>query len=318
MAGPFADLTDLRLFAVVAQHRSVSAAATAVNISQPAASRRLHAIQSRVGIRLFRFGPRGAQLTEAGQFWANEAVGILRGLDEAQSRFATTFHLRSGLNFAASQVVAEYLVPRWLSSWSQARSVPAAVVVGNSDEVVQMVSAARVDFAVVQLGTPPPPHLASVPLFADRLVLIVPRDHAWVGRGRPISAREVAETPLIQRESTSGSQLKWIEALDGAGIGMVAPILEVDSLPALKRAVAAGIGPAIVPRIAAEEDLASGQLCEIPVDGLDLEVWVTVLRLPATDLSPAARSFIGHIRDSRSPAGTSVRQFAAVQQVKRV
>jgi DNA-binding transcriptional LysR family regulator len=296
MAGPFADLIDLRLFAVVAQHRSVSAAANAVNISQPAASRRLHAIESRVGMRLFVFGPRGAQLTEAGQFWANEAIVILRALDEAQSRFTTTFHLRSGLHFAASHVVAEYLVPHWISSWSRGRSVPAIVVVGNSDEVVQMVSAARVDFAVVQLGAPPSPHLATVPLFADRLVLIAPPSHPWVGRRRPLSARELAETPLIHRESTSGAQHKWKAALDGAGVEVVPPVLEVDSLPALKRAVAAGIGPAIVPRIAVEEDLKSGGVYEIPIDGLDLEVWVSVIRLPSTDLSHIARSFIAHLR----------------------
>src|SRR5437763_14542892 len=108
MAGPFADLVDLRLLAVVAQHHSVSAAAAAVHISQPAASRRLHAIQTRVGVLLFQFGPRGAQLTAAGEFWAAEAQRVVRGLDDAQSRFATAFHLRSGLYFGANHAVAEY------------------------------------------------------------------------------------------------------------------------------------------------------------------------------------------------------------------
>ena len=77
MTGPFADLTDLRLLAAVSKHRSVSAAALSVRISQPAASRRLHAIQTRVGMQLFQFGPRGATLTEAGQFWSGEALKVL-------------------------------------------------------------------------------------------------------------------------------------------------------------------------------------------------------------------------------------------------
>jgi DNA-binding transcriptional LysR family regulator len=298
MAGPFADLTDLRLFAAVAQHRSVSAAASAVHISQPAASRRLHAIQTRVGVQLFQFGPRGAQLTEAGAFWAGEATKVLRSLDEAQSRFATTFQLRSGLYFGAGHVVAEYLVPGWLSSWPHARGIPASVVVGNSDEVVDMVLAAKVDFGVVQTSAPRA-DLVSVPLFPDRLVLIVPQEHPWVRLGRPMSMREVAATPLIRRESTSGSQLKWMEALAKLDIEVAAPILEVDSLAALKRAVAAGIGPAIVPRIAVEEDVQAERVREIPVTGMDLEVWVMVVWLPTTELNPVARSFIEHLRATR-------------------
>ena len=300
MAGPFSDLTDLRLFAAVAEHRSVSAAASAVHISQPAASRRLHAIQTRVGVHLFQFGPRGAQLTDAGQFWANEAQRILRSLDDAQSRFATTFHLRSGLYFAASHAVAEYLVPCWIASWPAARPVPTSVVVGNSDEVVDMVTASKVDFAVVQLGSAPPPDVTSITLFPDELVLIAPPAHPWGRLGRPLTIREVAETPLVHRESTSGSQLKWMRALAATGAPVAAPILEVDSLSALKRAVAAGIGPGIVPRIAVEDDLQTDRLRAIAVTGLDLVVWVNVIWLPGTDLSPLARSFIEHVRSTRT------------------
>lgn len=300
MAGPFADLTDLRLLAAVAQHRSVSAAATSVRISQPAASRRLHAIQTRVGMRLFQFGPRGAQLTDAGRFWADEAVRSLRGLDEAQSRFATTFQLRSGLYFGASQVVAEYLVPRWLSTWPGARGVAASVVVGNTDEVIEMVTAAKVDFGVVQIGSVPPAELTSVRLFPDRLVLIVPAIHAWARVGRPISMRELAETPLIHRESTSGSQHMWMGALALAGLDVAPPILEVDSLAALKMAVTAGLGPAVVPHIAVEEDLPSGRLREVAIAGLDLVVWVSAVWLPATPVSGVASSFIDHLRSART------------------
>lgn len=299
MAGPFSDLADLRLFTAVAEMRSVSAAAAAVHISQPAASRRLHAIQKRVGVQLFQFGPRGAQLTDAGRFWATEAKSVLRTLDDAQSRFATTFHLRSGLYFAASHVVAEDLLPRWISSWPDGRGVRVSVVVGNSDEVVDMVLAAKVDFGLVQLGAPPAADLVNVPLFPDRLVLIVQPSHPWARIGRPVSVAEVAETPLIHRESTSGAQLKWMDALSSAGALVAPPILEVDSLAALKRAVAAGIGPAILPRIAVAEDIAAGRLREVPIAGLELEVYVSVIWLPTTDLSAIARVFIDHVRSSR-------------------
>jgi len=300
MTGPFADLTDLRLLAAVSKHRSVSAAALSVRISQPAASRRLHAIQTRVGMQLFQFGPRGATLTEAGQFWSGEALKVLSGLDDAQSRFATAFHLRNGLYFAASQVVAEYLVPRWLSGWAQTRHSTASIVVGNSEEVVDLVMTARVDFGVLEMGKAPPDELTSVQLLPDRLVLITPPNHPWARLGRSLTIDEVAETPLVHRESNSGSQLKWKEAFAASGVEVAAPMLEVDSLAATKMAVAGGMGPAIVPRIAVEDDLGAGRLREIPIADLELEVWVTAIWLPATELSAVARSFIDHLRSART------------------
>ena len=77
-------------------------------------------------------------------------------------------------------------------------------------------------------------------------------------------------------------------------------MLEVDSLAATKMAVAGGMGPAIVPRIAVEDDLRAGRLREIPIADLELEVWVTAIWLPATELSAVARSFIDHLRSART------------------
>jgi len=297
--GPFADLIDLRLLAAVAAHGSVSAAAASVRISQPAASRRLHTIQARVGVRLFQFGPRGATLTEAGRFWQAEALKVLSTLDDAQSRFATTFHLRNGLYFAASQVVAEYLVPRWLGAWQRVHTATANMVVGNSHEVLDLVASAKVDFGVLEMRDPPTEEFTSVRLLGDRLVLIVHPSHRWAQLHRPLTVREIAATPLVQRESSSGSQLKWIESLAATGVELAPPLLEVDSLAAVKSAVAGGIAPAILPLIAVEDDLGAGRLVQIAIEGIDLTVWVHAVWLPGTDLTSITRSFIDHLRSDQ-------------------
>lgn len=295
MTGPFADLTDMQLLAAVAEHGSVSAAADIVGISQPAASRRLHAIQSRVGVRLFQFGPRGASLTEAGRFWEAEVRGLLRGLDEAQARFATAFHLRKGLYFAASHVVADHLVPRWLGSWQRQDSVPVSVVVGNSTQVLAMVTSAKVEFGVLAMKDIPS-ELTAVRLFADSLVLVVSPGHAWARLARRLTLRELGGTPLIHREATSGSQITWMAHLREAGAGVAPPALEADSLSAVKMAATLGIAPAILPRISVEEDLRAGRLREIQVEGFEEKVWVYAVWMPTSELNAATRSFLEHLR----------------------
>lgn len=77
-------------------------------------------------------------------------------------------------------------------------------------------------------------------------------------------------------------------------------MLEVDSLAAVKMAAAAGVAPAILPRLAVEEELRTGRLREVAVDGLELDVWVYAIWLPATELSSVARSFLDHLRSSEN------------------
>jgi len=290
----------MRLLAAVADRGSVSAAAETVGISQPAASRRLHAIQSRVGVRLFHFGPRGATLTEAGLFWTSEIRRLLGGLDDAQSRFATTFHLRKGLYFAASHVVADSLVPRWLAGWQRPSACSVSVITSNSPAVLELVVAAKVDFGVVEIRDEPPPELSSVQLCCDRLVLVVSSGHPWARVGCRVTAQLMAQTPLIHRESNSGAQQAWMRYLAKVGPGVAPPMLEVDSLAAVKMAAAAGVAPAILPRLAVEEELRTGRLREVAVDGLELDVWVYAIWLPATELSSVARSFLDHLRSSEN------------------
>ncbi|MGH2451243.1 MAG: LysR family transcriptional regulator [Candidatus Limnocylindria bacterium] len=296
MTGPFADLTDMQLLAAVAKHGSVSAAADSVGISQPAASRRLHAIQSRVGVRLFQFGPRGATLTEAGRFWESEVRMLLQGLEEAQARFATAFHLRRGLYFAASHVIADHLVPRWLAGWQRPDSSPVSIAVGNSPQVLDMVASAKVDFGILEMRDAPPADLSSMRLFADTLVLVVAPGHAWARLSRRLTLRELGQTSLIHREATSGSQVTWMAHLAEAGAGIAPAALEADSLSAVKMAATSGVAPAILPRISVEEELRAGRLCEVAVEGFEPQVWVHAIWLPATELNPVARSFLEYLR----------------------
>ena len=142
------------------------------------------------------------------------------------------------------------------------------------------------------------------PVGADLLTVIVAPAHPWAlrarrGGRRGITARELAGTPLVAREAGSGTRRYLEEALAAqAGLGRVPPLAELSSTTAIKAAVAAGAGPAVLSSLAVAADLAAGTLCAVPVSGLDLRrtlraVWPAGRRLtgPARDLyAIAARS----------------------------
>src|SRR5580704_16576834 len=266
------DLMPFDLLLSVARLGSLGLAAAEHGISQPAASTRIRRLERQLGVPLIERSPRGSHLTPDGELvagWAQAAVDAAAALDAG----VTSLRARSDavLRVAASMTVAEYLLPGWLTAL-RARDPATAVALtaGNSAEVAAEVLDDRVDLGFVE-GPDVPPGLAAQPVGADRLTVVVPPGHQWARRRSGVTAAELAATPLVAREPGSGTRRHFEEALRAHGVpGRVPPVAELSSTTAIKAAVAAGIGPAVLSSLAVTQELAAGTLRAVPVRGLDL------------------------------------------------
>ncbi|NEA26680.1 LysR substrate-binding domain-containing protein, partial [Actinomadura bangladeshensis] len=102
-------------------------------------------------------------------------------------------------------------------------------------------------------------------------------------------AAEVAATPLISREAGSGTRQAALQAMSAHGLDLVPPLLELGSGTAVRTAVVAGAGPALISELVVAADLATGALAEIPIDGVTLERSLrAVWRTGTTPSGPAA------------------------------
>lgn len=77
------ELRQLRYFCRVAEHRSFTAAAGALNVSQPTLGVQIGKLEDELGLRLFRRHSRGVELTEAGAIYFSQIQDVLRRLDIA-------------------------------------------------------------------------------------------------------------------------------------------------------------------------------------------------------------------------------------------
>lgn len=75
------ELVHLRTFVAVAEAGSLTRAAEAVHLSQPAVSGHIKALEQTLGVQLFRRAPRGMALTDAGQMLLREAKDVLHRAD---------------------------------------------------------------------------------------------------------------------------------------------------------------------------------------------------------------------------------------------
>ncbi|WP_433085655.1 LysR family transcriptional regulator [Dactylosporangium sp. CA-052675] len=288
------DLTSFDLLLSVARLGSVGRAAAAHGISQPAASARLRQLERRLGVTLLDRGPRGSSLTETGALiadWARAAVDAADALAAGIAALRASRHSR--LAVAASQTVAEYLLPAWLvalHAGSPGLSVTLQAL--NSSDVAARVLGGEADLGFVE-GPSVPGGLDAAVVGADRLTVIVAPGHPWARRRRGITAAELAATPLVSREAGSGTRGALEAALPGA---VPAPLLELSSTTAIKHAVAAGNAPAVVSSLAIVAELAAGTLVAVPAGDVSLQrrlhaVWPAGRQLagPARDLLAIAR-----------------------------
>ena len=110
--------------------------------------------------------------------------------------------------------------------------------------------------------------LHSITVARDRLVVVVSPAHPWARRRRPLTVAEFAATPLLVREPGSGTRTTLDLALQE--YERAAPLLELGSAAAIRTSVLGGVGPAVMSTLAVADQLQSGELRVVEVDGLDL------------------------------------------------
>ncbi|MFI1990707.1 LysR family transcriptional regulator [Actinoplanes sp. NPDC020271] len=299
------DLTALEILLAVARTGTLSAAGRESGLTQQAVSARLAALETRTGVRLATRTTRGARLTPEGVVVAQWADRLIRLAEEVDAGLAALREdSRTRLRVSASLTVAEHLLPGWLVSCradtARRGGTPPEVVLTatNSDQVIEQVRAGTADLGFIE-GPRVPAGLRSRVVAHDELVLVVPPEHRWARRRDGVTPAELARTPLVSRELGSGTREVLTAALRGAGHEPAAAGLELSTTAAVRAAVLAGAGPAVISRLAVEDDLRTGRLAHVVVAGLTLRrdlraIWTGTRTPPAG----AVRVLLGHIHSA--------------------
>jgi len=278
------EIGALDLLLSVARLGSLGRAAQAHGISQPAAGSRIRHLAGLLGVSLIERSPLGSRLTADGAVvadWARDVVAAAETLDAGVSALRSQQTAR--LRIAASQTISEYLLPAWLTDL-RARRPGAAVElrVVNSAEVGRLIQAGEAGLGFVE-GPEVPAGLESRVLGHDRLIVVVAPGHPWARRRRPIGLAQLAATPLVQREPGSGTR-DTVELILGRQPDAAGPVVELSSTTAIKAAVEAGVGPAVLSSLAVAEELRRDLLVAVELDGVEMNrelraVWAAGRRL---------------------------------------
>lgn len=289
------NLHHLELFHAVATSGSLTAAARETFTSQSSVSKQLKVFEESLGVRLFDRLPRGVRLTQEGELLAAHARKIFLRRDLALDELGDLAGLKRGrLSLASSRTVGSYLLPGLLGPFLKEHpGIEARVRVGNTREVVELVKSGEVEIGLVE-GPVEDPDVVCRAFARDELVAVVAPSHELAGAVGAVPLRRLVACALIDREPGSGTREILERELERRGVRW-APVLELESTEAIKGCVAAGMGVAVLSRLAVRRELEGGELVRLAVRGVSFARTLSVVRLPGSSPSRTGAAFEARI-----------------------
>ena len=260
-------LEQLRIFVAVAERQHITQAARALNLTQSAVSSAVAALEGRHGVALFDRVGRGIVLNQNGEIFFEEARGVLARAAAAEAALDDLAGLRRGrLAIHASQTIASYWLPARLGAFRTAHpQITLDVAIGNTAQVIEAVTKGSAELGLVE-GEVDEPTLSSSVIDHDQMILVVGADHPWA-RDLP-QGWALTDSAWVLRERGSGTRSALEAALGRRGLKIVdlTVAMVLPGNEAVRSAVEANIGAAVMSRNVAESGLASGALTEVPLD----------------------------------------------------
>ena len=282
------DIWQLNIFCKVIALKSFSKAGDAVHISQPTVSSHIKDLEDYYGTKLIDRLPGEAVPTKAGELLFSYAKRIIALKEEAESAMAEfQGNIKGALILGGSTIPGVYLLPRIIGAFKQAYpQVNISLSIGDTEEIIQGVMDGALELGIVGAVSNAKTILQET-RFEDRMCLVIPAKHAWSDRNR-ITLSQLMQEPFILREKGSGT-LKSIQlSLEkhGCRIEQLTVAAEMGSTAAVIQGVKSGLGISILSTIAVADDIASGALKSLSIDGLDLKRYFYITRHRLRSVSP--------------------------------
>ncbi len=297
------DIRQLAIFISVVNRGTITAASRALYISQPTVSVQIAALEKELGVTLFERQSRGISLTPAGRILKRYAEDILELQDQAISALgAYKQDVGGSIRVIASTVPADYILPGIVSQFLQAYpGVFVDLSQADSAAVWEMVKNYEAELGVAG-AAPEDPAMEHVAVAQDELVLIAPITDDYSSWQDPVPLSRVLQAPMLCREPGSGTRKAFEDALRAQGTdpGDITTRAQLDSLEAIKSAVAHGGGVAVVSNLAVLQGPTDHTLRVLHIEGLNLVRRFHLISHRKRVLSPAARAFRDFVISSLS------------------
>jgi LysR family transcriptional regulator, low CO2-responsive transcriptional regulator len=284
------NLHQLATFQVVAKHCSYVRAAEELHFSQPAVSAQIRHLEKSLGVKLFDQIGRKTHLTQAGEelyLYSQKIFSVIDETLEIMEALRSPYYGR--LSVGADTTVGSYVIPGLLGKFHQIYpEVEISLQVLNRLALIDALMNNRVEMAV--MGAVPDDMPVEIEALAyNTLVLVSAPTHRLSGL-KNVPIEELGREHFLLRESGSGTRAALEMALGDAGVPLQVS-MEVGNNSAIKQGVAAGLGIALISRVALDMELETNRLVILDVEGFPIIRQWRLVHVKDKYLSATAKAF---------------------------
>ncbi len=285
---------QFKIIPIVAETKSFSKAARILNLSQPAISSKIQAIEDYYGIKFFNRTAQGVTLTEAGKIvlgYANEFLELHESMEKNLDQLLNVSNPQ--LTIGSSCTSGNFAMPSTIRGFKEKN--PEANVkldIANSVETLKKLNNKEVDVAIVDGKVDHTNHRVHRLNSVDLVFIAANRDDKK--KKKVVTLKELKAKPLIVREKGAAmrSVIEEVAAKNGWTINDFNIISEMNSIHSIKAAVEGGTGITLIPRVAVQKELDAGTLRIVQVEELDLKVDINLVYSADEEPSLIAQKFI--------------------------
>jgi DNA-binding transcriptional LysR family regulator len=260
------NLNQLKLFYLSIKRKSLSDAAAELNITQPAVTQGIKRLQEHYEVRFVERVGNKLALTRAGKALYDIADNIF-AMEKVAEECVRSFQVEQGqrIRIHTSESFGAYYLPTIIHQFKIANpDISVKVEILPTDKVVENTIALQNEIGFISY---PVKHhdLLLKKVLAEKLVMIVSPGHHLAAK-RQLIPRDLEGEAMIMHEPGSALQRAIDDFTDGQDV-RVSKHLEFSNNEAIKKAVAAGDGIALISEKVAEEDIRTAKLVAIPLAG---------------------------------------------------
>jgi DNA-binding transcriptional LysR family regulator len=260
------ELNELNAFVAVAESGSFSLAAERLYLTQPAVSKRIAALERKLGVRLFDRIGRKVGLTEGGVQLLPRARRMLDEMADIQRSLSNlSGTVRGTLSMGTSHHIGLHRLPPVLSRFSKEYpEVRLDIRFLDSETGCSAVERGELELAIVTLPTDPSPNLELTEIWPDPLEFLVRKEHP-LGAKPAVTLEELATFPAVLPGGGTYTRMILEQALAPRGLDIEIAI-STNYLETLKMLVGTGLGWSLLPRTMIDNDT----LVVLDVEGIQL------------------------------------------------
>lgn len=289
-------LNQLQIFLKVVELQSVTKAAEALHLTQPAVSIQLKNFQDQFEIPLTEVVGRRLYVTDFGNEIAEAAGNIIEQVYAINYKTQAYKGQLTGKLKISVVSTGKYVMPYFLADFMNLhKGIQLQMDVTNKSQVIESLKNNEVDFALVSI-LPTNLNIEHFNLLPNKLYLIG-KEALKIKRGQKL--KDIfSEIPFIFREPGSGTGQTMTNFIESQQLKVLKK-LELTSNEAVKQAVLSGLGYSIMPLIGIKNELQLKQLQITPIKGLPITTNWSLIWLKGKNSSPVSASLLTYIKTEK-------------------